>query len=637
MATRKKLLLVSAALTLLAMGLILTDWSPVLRGPAPGTGEWYWPYQLRTPGRWWAPLAAAAFLWLVSVLAIGRRETRRAGVAVFLLALFLGNVLLQIAVVYSDRPDVLAELVDRTYSNLSGGYFEPAVLVDDLGDVLRTYPTQMPAFTSEHAQTHPPGLLLINWSAVQLFSRMPSAAEPLAALVWSRRCIDLWLLERPAAVAAGLLTMSLLPVVAGGLTVIAAFFLGRRWYRERGAWLAAALVASLPALVLFTPKVDQLFALLGVLTLLCADLALSRSSRIWSLFSGLCLSLASFLSIGNAALVVPVLFLFSLRSKHRSRQWPFRERLNLLVPFVLGVMSLWLLYWLLSGVAPWRVAAVAMSRHYQLVTLHRRYSWWLAYNFVDLLLYAGIVIVVGVFAAALGAWKNRGGKGIERNQLVAFGLVALLLLLDVSGSTRAEVGRIWLFFMPLLAISAAGFWNRMSMRRPLALVIALQLLLTVSLGVAWRPVRAVAVVATPPAETAEPVTVPLAVPFGKEIILEGYALPRRSFAAGEPVDVTLVWRALGAARRPYTVFTHVVGEDGRLVAQQDNWPVRGTWPPTCWQAGALIVDPYRIVLPEGLEPGDYVLSVGMYDAARRERLLTGSGHDAVSLGTISVR
>jgi hypothetical protein len=270
------------------------------------------------------------------------------------------------------------------------------------------------------------------------------------------------------------------------------------------------------------------------------------------------------------------------------------------------------------------------------VTLFRRYSWWLLYNLVDLLLFAGIAVVAGVFAAAIGGWRNRATTGIGRNGLVALGLVALLVVLDVSGSTRAEVGRIWLFFLPLLAIVAAGYWNRLVTGRSLVLLVALQLLLTVSLGLAWRPVRAVAVVATPPPAVAEPAIVPLAVEFGEEIVLEGYTLPQRSFAPGDRIALTLVWHALGPTRRPYTVFTHVVGADGRLVAQQDNWPVRGTWPPTCWQDGARIVDPYQIALPDDLAPGSYQLFVGMYDAARNERLLTGDGFDAVSLGTISV-
>jgi hypothetical protein len=295
-----------------------------------------------------------------------------------------------------------------------------------------------------------------------------------------------------------------------------------------------------------------------------------------------------------------------------------------------------LCYWVFAGVAPWRIVSVAMTQHYQLVTLYRRYSWWLVYNLVDLLLYAGVAVVVGVLATAVLGWRRRAARGIKPEALVALALVALLVLLDLSGSTRAEVGRIWLFLMPLMAISGAGFWSRVTTDRSLALLVALQLLLAVSLGVAWRPVRAVAVVATPPVAQAVPATVPLEVPFGESIILEGYMLPQRSSAAGEAVDLTLVWRALAPARRPYTVFTHVIGPDGLLVAQQDNWPVSGTWPPTCWEAGAQIVDRYQIELPAYLAPGDYQLLVGMYDAARAERLLTGDGRDAVSLGTIAV-
>jgi hypothetical protein len=93
-----------------------------------------------------------------------------------LTGLALGSLLLQLGLIYADRPAVTAELVDRTLSNLASGFFEPAVEINDLGQVLRHYPQTMPTFVSEHARTHPPGLIAANWLTVQALARAPDSA-----------------------------------------------------------------------------------------------------------------------------------------------------------------------------------------------------------------------------------------------------------------------------------------------------------------------------------------------------------------------------------------------------------------------------------------------------------------------------
>ncbi|MCZ7668384.1 MAG: hypothetical protein M5U34_14930 [Chloroflexi bacterium] len=60
-------LLALTLVTFMLVGLILTDALPLLRGPAPETSEWYWPYLLRPLERWWAPLGAALLMLLTAV------------------------------------------------------------------------------------------------------------------------------------------------------------------------------------------------------------------------------------------------------------------------------------------------------------------------------------------------------------------------------------------------------------------------------------------------------------------------------------------------------------------------------------------------------------------------------------------
>ncbi len=86
----------------------------------------------------------------------------------------------------------------------------------------------------------------------------------------------------------------------------------------------------------------------------------------------------------------------------------------------------------------------------------------------------------------------------------------------------------------------------------------------------------------------------LDVRLGEAVRLVGYRLARDEVAPGDPLLLTLYWRAEAAVGANYAVFVHLQGPDGELVAQQDNLPVRGTRPTDGWQAGELVEDPYEI-------------------------------------------
>jgi len=129
---------------------------------------------------------------------------------------------------------------------------------------------------------------------------------------------------------------------------------------------------------------------------------------------------------------------------------------------------------------------------------------------------------------------------------------------------------------------------------------------------------------------------------GESIRLVGYRLARDNVNPGDTLLLTLYWRAGGPIDQDYTVFVHLLGPDGRLVAQQDNPPVRSTRPTSGWGVNELIEDPYEIRLPADAPFGEYTLSVGMYDPVTLERLPTFDAagehlpEDRVVLATVRV-
>ena len=112
---------------------------------------------------------------------------------------------------------------------------------------------------------------------------------------------------------------------------------------------------------------------------------------------------------------------------------------------------------------------------------------------------------------------------------------------------------------------------------------------------------------------------PLSATFSEEIILLGYDLEE-----SEPghFELGLVWQALTEPVDNYTVFVHVLDQDGQCcVWQQDTAPQQGTYPTSRWLAGEVVVDEYEIDLPADLTPGLYPVEIGLYLPGTGQRLL----------------
>jgi hypothetical protein len=118
--------------------------------------------------------------------------------------------------------------------------------------------------------------------------------------------------------------------------------------------------------------------------------------------------------------------------------------------------------------------------------------------------------------------------------------------------------------------------------------------------------------------------------------------------AGRPLHLTLTWRALASPRDSYTVFVHLIGSidgAGHPVAGHDDTPLGGSFPTYLWfpkwLPGQTVDDPYRLVIPPDLPPGDYWVEVGMYGMTSHRRLSvvdwTGNlAGDRVILGPVRV-
>jgi hypothetical protein len=101
----------------------------------------------------------------------------------------------------------------------------------------------------------------------------------------------------------------------------------------------------------------------------------------------------------------------------------------------------------------------------------------------------------------------------------------------------------------------------------------------------------------------------LGVEMASLFVLESARLERVSFRPGDEVSLGLRWLSRRQTDSHYTVFVHLVGPDGQLVAQRDREPYE---PTSAWMVNRIVSDEFLVAIPVGASPGTYQLRVGLY-------------------------
>ena len=89
---------------------------------------------------------------------------------------------------------------------------------------------------------------------------------------------------------------------------------------------------------------------------------------------------------------------------------------------------------------------------------------------------------------------------------------------------------------------------------------------------------------------------------------------------GDTLEVKLFWQGLAEMDTDYTVFVHLVDQQGELVVQSDSQPQDGEHPTSNWRYEEVVIETRTLALPATLRPGRYALRVGFYDLQTMERL-----------------
>jgi hypothetical protein len=112
----------------------------------------------------------------------------------------------------------------------------------------------------------------------------------------------------------------------------------------------------------------------------------------------------------------------------------------------------------------------------------------------------------------------------------------------------------------------------------------------------------------------------LSLNLGGELMLAGYDLDPELAAPGEPVWLVLRWQALETVGHDYVVNIRLLDAQGKEATYWLGRPVRSSYPTNGWQAGQVVQDPWRLILPKDVPAGQYQVDVVIFDAATQQEV-----------------
>jgi hypothetical protein len=253
------------------------------------------------------------------------------------------------------------------------------------------------------------------------------------------------------------------PLVAA-LTGVVLFLLAGALLPAADRSLPAILYALCANFILFPLYLDQvLYPLLAAAIILLVIWA-AREVNLWlSLAAGALFYLALFTTFSLLPLAPLVLLWIGVEAAYRRGDLSLRQRtidgLKVIACIALGMMLMWLLFW-------WSLEYDPLARYSHAMVQHRAIKqfepgWaqlWQAavLNNVEFAVWVGFPIILLIVARVLKAATAFIRLLPTRLDWLTLTFGGMYAALNMVGSTKGEVGRLWIFLLPLAALLAGA-------------------------------------------------------------------------------------------------------------------------------------------------------------------------------------
>lgn len=470
--------------TILVVALIwLTDW------PLGVPGEWTWDRISRSEPWYFTaiPSMVAASIYMTFVWLAAPRVSQSSRIVT---ALRLGGLAIAgfawLCVVQEGAPraNQLSKAGYVLYFRGPSGYFSQARYdISDLPEFLSNYNRLMSQGEVLHIGTHPPGLIVLLRGLINLCkdspaltqfliqSQPPSVVDAFNDIAGSASAREPF----RKADRATLWLAFLLVQLSVSVMVIPLYALLRRFHPQRVAWLAVSFWPVVPAVAIFLPKSDVLFAGMSVwLGWLWLE-GVRKDRRLIGriLFCGAAGALF-WVGLTLSLAILPIGFLLAIATFGQFREQPSLESSRVTRPslpelgfsiLIAAVVFLSLCgvvwwNWKLNLFETWRWNYLNHAAFYKLYS--RTYSKWLAINPLEFAIVVGlplVILAVKGFGAG-GLLTRRPGTSLSWALVLTWGI------LWISGKNMGEAARLWTFLMPWFLFPAANALSAFEQNEP---------------------------------------------------------------------------------------------------------------------------------------------------------------------------
>lgn len=433
--------------------------------------------------------------------ALGRLETAR---PVFMVTALTGVVVF--GALFQMFLEVTAPTGLQKWASLYHGFRVAAREdFDDVGEVLRDHARIVADYEPDHCSANPVGWILVYRALLSFFDAHPEAANA----VWQTEPEEIAWALRNKVFAGGtpLADHATISTVAAANRILAllvplplAWLVGQR-HGRRAAVAAAAISMVIPVATLFAPYHDTIYATWSTLIWSLACHASQRRSWVAAGTAGCLVGLGMIFSLSFVVVGALAALFVAIRGFQGARPTGAAVVAALAGwAAVLGVFASF-------GHLPWETWSVNLAKNHEFnVWSGCSYGAWVLVNPLELAVSMGVPVSVYLLARLAGecsrgaarlgrlrpkSAKTFGGLGSPPHQdsapqlaeatrcrldalLVAW--LTIVMLLDLAGTNRGEICRLWYFLMPVgaaLAIESLDFARR-RVRAVLAALVLLQ-------------------------------------------------------------------------------------------------------------------------------------------------------------------
>jgi methylthioxylose transferase len=389
-----------------------------------------------------AALAASSLAAFVG-WSLGRLETmrRRAYVASIVAAVILGGV-------FQLFLEIAAPTGLHKWANLYHGYRLAArVKFRDVGEVFANHAAVAATFEPNHISANPAGWIAVYRGLLDFFDVHPHAAECVqefqpSEMAWTfRETAGARALSRSdqAAITAVALMSRLIALLVG----FPIAWLVHQRYGRSAALVSASIAMLIPAASLLAPWVDTVYPTFAALIVALSYHA--SENRRWNT----ALAAGALVGVGMLfSLCFTVIAALCAMFVAACAAAGWRPTTISMIAAVSGWLLVIALAAAVFGYRAWESWQINLAKNHEFNQWSGcSYTTWLWVNALELAVAMGIPASVFLFKRSLEALARAVSRRTVDPLLVAW--TATVTLLDLAGTNRGEVCRLWLFLMPI--------------------------------------------------------------------------------------------------------------------------------------------------------------------------------------------